>query len=378
MIEYNDIIRYPEGVIDLRLGMPHPDTYPMSEIGRAFSRIVAKELAYVPNEGLEPLRRRLAGWLLDHSGVNVTHEDILITNGSMEGIFLVTHVLGEAASYIATEAPGYWRAFEIFRNHNSNILLHNYGVNGFDMDNLEADIRGILRDGRSISFYYCVPSIQNPTGQVMDVSSRHKLLDLATRFDFMILEDDSKAQLNFEKPLPPTLYSLCRDNRVILLGTLSKFVCPGLRIGWMVGPKHVLSRVAALKPDGGTNPLASYVADGLIELIDWKSRFNFLRDFYKGRIEAAITCLRECQCRSFSWLEPKGGFFIWVQLGVGVNLTHFDINCSREGVALLRGEAAGCSNDPYGVRLSFAGVDHTEIRDGVERFSAAVKASICS
>lgn len=370
-----DLSEKSPGRIDFSVGMPDPETFPIDEIREIASYIDPSSLEYVPNAGCTNLREFVAGWMRCNWHLDVDASNVLITNGSMEAIFLASLVLGRDKGAVIADCPGYWRASETFENLGLEIIENEVPFSGFDINNFEKVVRTEAARGTQISFYYCMPDVQNPTGSVMSAEDRMRLIQLAEEFQFAILEDDAKAKLVFKETDVPALWSIAGNAQVIRTGTLSKFVCPGLRIGWIIGSKKLVSKIAHLKPDGGTNPLASEIAAQLIRTLDWNTRFQFLRDHYKEKVKTAIDHLSGLPSNELKFSRPGGGFFILIKLLGQHDWEQFDALCFELNIVLLRGRQLGNSCDDTIIRLSLASLNAAQIEDGIRRFWAAAQKS---
>jgi 2-aminoadipate transaminase len=243
------------------------------------------------------------------------------------------------------------------------------------VDLLEEVLAGLAREGRRPKFIYSVPSFQNPAGVTLSVERRRRLVELARSYEVLIAEDNPYGLLRYEgEPLPP-LYQLEGGDYVIYLGTLSKILSPGIRLGWMVAPPPVMEKVVLGKQasDLCTSTLTQYFVREYFSEGRWSEYVQSLRDLYRARRDAMLDALDRHFPPQAEWTQPGGGLFIWATLPDYIDTTDLLARALRENVAFVPGQAAYVDGRGAGsMRLNFSASGEDEIDEGVRRIGAVV------
>lgn len=291
----------------------------------------------------------------------------MVTAGAFQALDLAARTLIAPGDVVAVEAPTYMEALEVMRNYTPDLISYPVDSDGLQTDALAEDLRRRRRQGAPIpKLLYTVASFHNPSGALLSQARRLELLRLAEEFDFNILEDDAYGELSFGAP-PATLRSLGQPERVIYLGSLSKTVAPGLRIGWAVGPPPLIERMQIFKKDLDHAFIWSLAACYL-ETFDWDSRLAALRQEYQRRAGVLTQALAEHMPREVRWSEPKGGFFIWVELPDGFDTGSMLKQALDAGVAYLPGHHFywQANKGRNYLRLSYSYVADLDMQRGVQ------------
>ncbi|MDD4765914.1 MAG: PLP-dependent aminotransferase family protein, partial [Atribacterota bacterium] len=237
-------------VVSLAGGMPDPITFPVEDLRVICTDILssnsARALQYSSTEGLLQLREYLLKWLgLDKKGYKT--ENIMISSGSQQGLDLVSKALVDPGDIVIAELPSYLAALNAFKSYGAEVVGIPMDENGMQMDSLESTLQEITNKEKKIKFIYTISNFQNPAGVTMSLPRRKEILEIASKYNLFILEDNPYDKLRFEgEPLPP-IQSFDQEGRVINLGTFSKILCPGLRLAWISGNKEIIEKVVILK-----------------------------------------------------------------------------------------------------------------------------------
>jgi 2-aminoadipate transaminase len=297
------------GVIMFGSGDAYPESLPdLSEFAqRAAVEYRMETMQYAPRPGLPELRE----WIARHvreEGVHVTGDHILVCNGAKQGIELACKLFLDPGDAIVVTRPTYQSALGVFRGWEADFVEVGMDGDGMLVHELAATLADRQRRGRSApKFVYDVPEFHNPTGVTLSRARRAQLLELATRYDMLVLEDDPYRKIRFAGETVPPLQALDGDGRVIGLGTFAKLVAPGLRLGWVIATPDVIARMAAMKADGGTCPftqrmLIEYCRAGRVEL-DIRDRVRTYRAHRDVMAQAVREYLPEA-----SFALPQGGY----------------------------------------------------------------------
>jgi len=363
--------------IDLAGGRPDPASFPYAELAEATRRVLARDGAAALNYG-EPLgfivlRELLAEKYRRDEGARVDADNFLITNGSAHALQLVVEALVGPGDPIICEAPTWMGAVHTFRVQRAEVLTVDLDTDGINLDQLEDILRRLKRERRQAKFIYTIPTFQNPTGLTMPLPKRRRLLELALEYGTPIVEDDAYGDLRFEGEPQPSLLGLDAAGAVIKLGTVSKILAAGLRLGWIIAPKEVIGHFLTVKLDGGTNPFVSRVAaEYLREHMD--AHIGELIEVYRRKRDAMLTTLGEYAPQGCRWTRPEGGFFVWLKLPAGTSLGRLSELCAQNGVGFMPGTA--CYPDGRGedaIRLAYSFPTVEEIREGTRLLCEAIR-----
>ena len=355
--------------ISFIFGFPDPASLPADEVASTTAHVLRERgqaaLQYGDNAGYSGLIDALIAKLARDQGIDAQRDNILITAGGSQAIDLLLDALVDWGDTIVSEMPTWIGAVQAFRNFGASIVSIPIDDEGIDVAVLEREL-GRLRDaGITPKFIYANANFQNPTGATMSRQRRQELLALARSANTMLIEDDAYFDLRYEGEPLPTIYSLDRDGSVVYMGTLSKTMGPGMRLGWIVGPPELIRRVSALKVDGGTNVFGAHVAaDWLPERL--LPHVQSLREVYRRRRDLMIAALERHMPPGTTWTVPDGGFFIWVTLPEEIDTKRMHAQVQELGVEYLPGPAcfaqgAGANQ----LRLSFSFVEDDLIEPGI-------------
>ncbi len=364
-------------IISFAGGLPSPEAFDRHAVERAVADVLGEEfepaLQYGPSEGLESLRESIAV-LMKREGVHVHPDDILITDGAQQALDLLGKVFLEPGSEAVVEAPSYVGALNAFLAYEPRITAIPLDDEGIDVGALEREL-----DERSHTprFVYVVPNFHNPAGVTLSAVRRDALLALAAERDITLIEDNPYGELRFDGDPLPSLRS--RNDEIVYLGTLSKVLSPGLRIGWASAPRPILEKMQHAKQgaDLCSSSLTQHVADRFLRAIDFDTHVEHIRDLYRSRRDAMLAALEEFFPDECVWTRPAGGFFLWAQVPEYVDTVDMLAEAVEHKVAYVPGDAFyadGRGRDR--MRLSFCYPDEDEIHEGVKRLAVVVKDQI--
>ncbi len=363
--------------ISFTFGFPDPASLPASEIAEVTTRVLAERgsaaLQYGDNNGYSGLIDALLAKLKRDQGIVAGPENILITAGGSQAIGLLLDAFVNWGDTICSEMPTWLGAVDAFRNVGANVVPIPVDADGTDVKVLGRELARLRAEGITPKFVYVISNFQNPTGVTMTLERRKELLELVHEAGTMLIEDDAYFDLRYGGENLPSIYSLDATGSVIYMGTLSKTMGPGMRLGWLVAPAEVIRRISALKVDGGTNVFGAHVAaDWLPEgLLPHVTR---LRDVYHRRRDIMLAALDEHMPPGVTWTVPDGGFFIWVTLPQEIDTTRMHPQVRELGVEYLPG--ATCFADGSGanqLRLSFSFVEDERIEQGVRTIAEVIR-----
>jgi 2-aminoadipate transaminase len=333
-------------------------------------------LQYGDNAGYSGLIDTLLAKLARDQGIQASRENILITAGGSQAIGLLLDALVDWGDTIVSEMPTWLGAVQAFRNVGANVVPIPVDAEGTDLRALERELERLRRDGITPKFIYAISNFQNPTGVTMSLQRRHDLLALARSAHTLLVEDDAYFDLRYEGEKLPAIYSLDTTGTVVYMGTLSKTMGPGMRLGWLVGPAELIRRLSALKVDGGTNVFGAHVAAEWLpeRLLPHVER---LRSVYQRRRDLMLDALAQYMPPGTHWTRPEGGFFIWVTFPEGIDTKRMLPQVRELGVDYLPGPE--CFSQDAGanqLRLSFSFAEDDLIEQGIRVIGEVASAEL--
>lgn len=377
-------------IISFAGGLPAAEVFPIERFREACCKVLETQahiaLQYGATEGYEPLREMIARHTSRY-GIAAKLENVMITSGSQQALDLIGKLLINSGDSVLVEAPTYLGALQAFSVYGAEYISVPSDDDGLQTELLEQRLR------LGPKFMYVLPNFQNPGGTTLSEGRRHQLVLLADRYGVPIVEDDPYGQLRYEGEHLPSLVVLDRENlrrdngyslgNVIYLSTFSKTLAPGLRLGWIVAPPEVISKLVQLK-QGADLHTSTFVQSVAYEV----ARDNFLdehirmiRCVYGERRNVMLEALQECFPPEATWTRPQGGLFLWVTLPAGVDSQKLLQAALQQNVAFVPGESFYANNGGEGsrhLRLNFSNAAPEQIREGIRRLASAIKQQMAS
>ncbi|MET0305883.1 MAG: PLP-dependent aminotransferase family protein [Solirubrobacterales bacterium] len=366
-------------VISLAGGLPDTSTFPAGTFAAQMTRIAqestAEALQYGPTEGFAETVDCIIE-VMGAEGMLPDPDDVIVTTGGQQAIDLICKTLVDPGDVVVCEAPTYPGAVPVFCSYQAETIQIDCDEDGMKIDELEAVLARLDGEGRRPKFVYSVPSFQNPAGVTMSLERRRRLVELVRQRELLVVEDNPYGLLRFGgEPLPP-LYQLDGGDFVIYVGTFSKILSPGIRLGWAVAPPPVMEKIVLGKQasDLCTSTLTQYFVREYFGEGRWREYVESLVEIYRGRRDTMVAALRDHFPAEATWTEPEGGLFIWATLPEYIDTSDLLAKALREDVAFVPGQAAYVdeSRGRSSMRLNFSGVGDEEIREGVRRIGKAI------
>jgi 2-aminoadipate transaminase len=369
-------------VISLAGGLPDTSTFPPDTFAAITQRIAAescaKALQYGPTEGLPQTKECIAS-VMAAEGMAVDPDHMLVTTGGQQVIDLVTKTLIDPGDVVIAEGPTYPGAVPVFCAYQADVVQIAMDSEGMRVDLLEQTLDRLDSEGRRPKFIYTVPSFQNPAGVTLSLARRRRLVELARERELLVLEDNPYGLLRYEGAALPPLHALDEGIYVMYLGTFSKILSPGIRLGWVVAPPPVLEKINLGKQaaDLCTSTLSQLMVQAWFEHGRWTSYVDSLIELYRARRDTMLDALADHFPAQAEWTRPSGGLFIWVTLPDFIDTTDLLARALRDNVAFVPGEAAFLDGRGRGaMRLNFSGSDEDSIREGVRRIGEVVSEQV--
>jgi len=375
------ITEHPE-VISLAGGLPDTSTFSPRLFEEVMSRVAAgstaRALQYGPTEGLAGAKDCVIE-VMAAEGMGVSRDEILITTGGQQVIDLVCKALIDPGDVIIAEAPTYPGAVPTFCSYEAEVIQIEMDSDGMLIDSLQATLAALSNEGRRPKFIYTIPTFQNPGGVTMSLARRRRLIALASEQELLVLEDNPYGLLRYEGEPLPTLRSLDGGDLVIYLGTFSKILSPGLRLGWAVAPRPVLAKMNLGKQaaDLCSSSTTQHFVAAYFQTGGWLEYIAALRELYRRRRDVMLDALSEHFPAEASWTHPHGGLFIWATLPGYIDTTDLLARALDEKVAFVPGAAAYIDGrGGSSMRLNFSGVSEDLIREGIRRIGKTIAAQV--
>ena len=368
--------------ISFAYGLPDPAMFPTESLDTA-AGIVLREysdraLQYGPGPGVPQLINALIERVNRAEGLAIRPDECMITTGAGQAIAVVGRALLDPDDTVLVETPAWPGGINTFRRCAARLVAVPVDADGLDTDALEQTLEMLAAEGTRPKLLYTVPDFQNPTGVTMTLARRRALLDVARRYDLVILEDAAYRDLGFDGTLPPSLFALDTDGRVLRAGTYSKILAAGLRLGWLFGPREILPRLIALKDDGGTSPFTAYLAATYSLAGELEPHIARLVESYRRKRDVMLAALARYFPQSVTWTVPAGGFFVWVTLPPGADAADLLRAAREDGVDFLPGRS--CFPDPADgashLRLAFSLPTPDQIEEGLNRLGGVLDAAL--
>ena len=370
-------------IISFAPGYPAPETFPWEEFADIAAELLASRdagvLQYGPTRGYRPLLDTIAA-ITEHRGIKTTREELLITTGSQQGLDLVARVLIDPGDVILVELPTYTGAITAFLNAQATMVGVRQEADGIDLLSLDATYERVRREGRRVKFLYLVPNFQNPTGLLIGLDKRQRLLDWAMRRDVLIVEDDPYRELYFEDSATEADVRPVkvddRDGRVIYLSSFSKTLAPGFRVAWIAAPAPLAAKLEMAKQaedllTGSLDQRLIYEACRRGVLL---RQLPILRAHYQHKRDVMERALRRELGTTVSWPTPRGGFFLWLTLPTAIDADRMIPRAIEHGVVYVAGEAFYVNGEGHNtLRLSFSAPTPERIEAGVARLAITLR-----
>jgi 2-aminoadipate transaminase len=365
------------GITSFGGGYPDASLFPRTELAEIYREAIAEDgkatLQYTVTDGLLRLRTQIAA-RLGRDGIACTPEQILVLQGSQQGLDLVGRMMLDAGDLVITENPTFLGALLAFNPNEPRYL-------GIDMDAEGMDTAALARAleaNQGAKLLYTVPDFQNPAGVTMSLPRRRHLIELANRHDLIVVEDAPYRALRYEGTSPPTLKSLDTEGRVIHLGSFSKILVPGMRLGWAVGNAELIGKMTLLKmaADTQTSTINMAAAARFLERCDIDAHIEVIRDAYRRKRDVMLGAIRRHFPQNVAFTEPQGGMFTWLTFPEGFDTAAFmrEHAIPEAKVAYVPGATFfPVAQRPNHARLSFTTQTEAQIEQAIAALGAVLK-----
>ena len=371
------------GIISFAGGFPDSAMFDVDGIRAATERALTEEpgaaLQYGATEGYQPLREQLSAFMASKGAQGVAPEQLIVTTGSQQALDLLGKTMIGPGDKVIVEGPTFLATIQCFRLYGAEVISAPIDGDGVQVDALEK----LIAEHRP-KLVYLIPTFGNPSGATLSLERRKKVLELAVKYQMLLVEDDPYGDLYFGEAPPPSLLALSHEvpgsrDWLAHCGSLSKVLSPGLRVGWLIAPPELLAKAVMCKQfsDAHTSTFAQATAAQYLKAGRMPATLANVRAVYAERAQALCDALRQELGDAVEFVQPQGGLFVWLRLtgagGKQQDATALAKAAIEKGVAFVPGTPFFAQNpDPATLRLSFATADVAKIREGVARLAQAL------
>lgn len=372
-----------DGVIELGFGEPDMELLPVEPLRRsaddALSAARGQMLAYGASAGAESIRRQVRGFLRELGEREPDYDEVAVTGGVSAALDLLLTLLLEPGDVVFVEEPTYSLGLRVLRDHRALIEPVPMDADGLDIDELAARVRSVRAAGRHPRLLYTIPTFHNPTGMSLCPERRQRLLDLAAAENLLVVEDDAYRELWFDRPSPPSLWSLDRAGVVARLGSTSKTIAPALRTGWLTADRRLVARYAGagvLDSGGAMSHFSTFVAARFLTAPGYAAHVAGLRRIYARRRDALLAALDRSLPSGCGVRRPEGGFFVRVTLPEGLAASALLAPALANGVSFLPGCNNHLSGGDEALRLGFTYYEEPDLIEGAARLGDTIATAL--
>jgi 2-aminoadipate transaminase len=369
--------------ISFTFGHPDPKTLLTEELHNTMLQVINSPDAYTAlqygkEQGTSSLIEYLVGKLQREQGLSVEPANLMVIAGSTGGVDMLARLFARPGGVMLVEAPTYADAIHIFRDHHIELCSIPMDEDGLIPSELEKRLEQLRSNDVFPSMLYTIPNFQNPTGSTLPEARRIEIIRIAQCYGLLIVEDDVYRDLGFEGEVPASFYALANGKQVFSIGSFSKTLAPGLRLGWLVGSEESIQscvNCGVMQMGGGANPftariVAEYCRSGALE-----KHISQLRSLYKTRCDVALAALSKYMPSDTKWTSPRGGFFIWLSLPDNVFAREVKRLAQQEGVLVSAGEGffVNPGDGEHNLRLAYSCARPEEIEAGIRILAQVIE-----
>lgn len=365
-------------IISFAGGLPAPESFPVKELVEIGRKVLeetgSQALQYGSTEGYPPLREAISQ-RMSRVMVDAKADDILVTSGSQQGLDFAAKIFINPGDVIICESPTYLGAINAFRAYEPKFVEVEIDNEGMIMEDLE----NALKENANAKFIYVIPDFQNPSGKTWSIERRKKLIELANKYDVVILEDNPYGELRFEGEILPAVKHYDTENRVIFLGTFSKILCPGLRLGWVAAGPEILNKFIMVKQgsDLQSSTISQMEVARFLEEYSIDDHISNIIELYRGRRDLMMKTIKEEFPKEAIYTYPEGGLFTWVELPEYMNARELAVKALEQNVAYVPGGSFypnGGNENTF--RLNYSNMDDERIVEGIKRLGKVLRDAV--
>lgn len=367
------------GIISFAGGLPAPETFPVEELREVTEEVLKNEAAfslqYGTTEGDDLLREQLVKRYRE-MGLDITKENLVITTASQQSLDFLGRVFINKGDKVIVEFPSYLGALQAFNAFGANPVGIPSDEHGMDPKLLEAKLAELAANGEQVKFMYIIPDFQNPSGVTMPEFRRKEIIEIAHKYNVLIVEDSPYRELRFEGEAQPTIYQLDKEGTTITLGTFSKIFVPGFRIGWVIADPKIIDKFVTTKQsvDLCTPPFVQRIAARYMEKGLFSTKLGDIIKLYKHKKDLMMDCFEKYLPEGVKWTNPEGGLFLFVYLPEHMDAEKLFKIAIANKVAFVLGTVFYCDGSGKNtLRINFSYCSDEQIVEGVKRLGQAIR-----
>ncbi len=364
-------------VISFAGGLPDIPSLPGEVLLKAARAVIDREqkeaLEYNGTFGPMPLRVALAARSSKIEGIPVSVDQVIVCSGSAHGIGLVCETLIDPGDAILVESPNFPGSMRTMRSFGAELISVPMDEEGLRVDLLEEELKKLRDAGRRAKFIYTIPTHQNPAGITLPMARRQRVVELAREYDSLILEDDAYGELWFDGEPPDSLFALSGGDHGVKVSSFSKILATGLRMGWIMGPEALISRISATRYDMGSSPFQGRIIAETIANGDLDRHVERLRGIYKRKLDRMEDALTKYASEYATYTKPLGGFFLWLNLHPSVPFREVAMLANERGVIIGGGAQYFADGKPTNhIRLAYSYCSMEDIEPGIHKLGEVI------
>jgi len=355
-------------------GLPNPESFPIKEIKEIFNELIEtngkKMLQYGATEGLTSLNLAISKMLKERENIVISKDELIQTTGSQEALYMIGKILANPNDYVFSEAPTYTGTISAFKANFIKMIGINMDNEGIDTNLLEKEIR----NKKNAKLIYVIPNFQNPSGITMSLDRRKHLLEIASEYSIPIVEDDPYGSLRYSGKKVPSIKSMDKEGLVIYLGTFSKILAPGFRLGYVAANKEVIEKLNLAKQavDLASSTISQYIAEAYLSKGYLDRQLPKIIELYRHKRDLMLESMDKYFPKGVEWTRPEGGMFLWVTKK-GANTDALFPKALEKKVAYVVGSAFYPDGDNHeSMRLNFTYSSDNEIVEGIKRLAEVI------
>lgn len=372
------LIAQPD-IISFAGGLPAPELFPVEDVKQASMHVLDTmgqvALQYTSTEGLPALREKIAERMLAKNQIKTTPDNILITSGSQQGLDFSARIFLNKDDVVLMESPSYLGAINAFKTCEAKFQEIATDDKGMVMEDLER----VLQSTENVKFIYVIPDFQNPSGRTWTMERRLKFMEIINKYEIPVIEDNPYGELRFENENMPSLKSLDTKGLVVFLGTFSKILVPGYRLGWVCAEENLLSKYNVMKQasDLQASTITQLDANAYLDMFDLNAHVEKIKEVYGKRRKCMLDAMDEYFPKECTWTRPDGGLFTWVVLPEYIDARELAKQCIEKKVAYVPGGSffpnGGHENT---FRMNYSCMPEDRIVEGIKRIGETIKENL--
>jgi 2-aminoadipate transaminase len=372
-----------QNTISLSFGHPDPDTLLTPELHNAMLHVINTPNAYTrlqygAEQGTQSLIDYLVAKINREQGLSLGPGNLMVIAGSTHGVDMLARLYARPGGVVLVEAPTYVDSIHVFRDHHVELCSIPMDENGLIPSELEKRIVQLHSSGTFPSMLYTIPNFHNPTGSTLSEARRIEIIGIAQRYGLLIVEDDVYRDLSFDSDVPASFYALANGQQVFSIGSFSKTLAPGLRLGWLVGDEEAIQNCVncgMTQMGGGANPFVAQMVAEYCQSGSLEKHVMQVQSLYKMRRDVALAALEQYMPSDVSWTHPGGGFFIWLSLPEHVFAQKVKRLALEEGVLVSAGDGFFVNPDDgeHKLRIAFSCARPEDIEVGIRILAQVIE-----